>query len=117
MREMRFVMLLAAVLLVACGSRSSAGPAWPKPSIDETDGGESLAPRQAEAVAVEKSKDAEPDVAADADPTETDDAEAADTGEPDADATDSPADASADDAADDEILETEELVIEIEDDE
>lgn len=50
---MRFAALVVAGLwLAACGTRGSEGPAWPKAAERETDGGESLAPRESKAVAV-----------------------------------------------------------------
>jgi len=50
---MRLVVgVLSAVLLTAaCGGRSTAGPAWPKQTDKEVDGGESLEPRTASTVA------------------------------------------------------------------
>ena len=51
--------------LAACGGSRASGPAWPKPSPSETDGGESLAPSQASSVAaIEKADDATPTAAA-----------------------------------------------------
>ena len=50
---MRFAALVVAGLgLAACGARGSQGPAWPKAAERETDGGESIAPRESTAVAV-----------------------------------------------------------------
>jgi len=43
--------LLIAVLAAACSGRSTSGPAWPKSSEKELDGGESLAPHVASSVA------------------------------------------------------------------
>jgi hypothetical protein len=49
---MRLVAVFLSVLMtVACGGRSSAGPAWPKQAEKEVDGGESLEPRTASAIA------------------------------------------------------------------
>ena len=49
--------VLLSVLLVACGSPKTKGPAWPEPSKTADDGGESLAPRETSvAAAVEKSE-------------------------------------------------------------
>ncbi len=49
---MRFAALVVAGLsLAACGARGSTGPAWPETAEPETDGGESIAPREADAVA------------------------------------------------------------------
>lgn len=49
---MRFAaFVIAGLSLAACGARGSQGPAWPEPAARETDGGESIAPREADAVA------------------------------------------------------------------
>ena len=49
---MRF---LVAIVLAGCASHAASGPAWPKPHETEKDGGESLSPHVASAVAaVEK---------------------------------------------------------------
>lgn len=40
-------LLLAIASLSACASRGPSGPAWPKPHDGDGDGGESLAPRLA----------------------------------------------------------------------
>ncbi len=56
---MRFAALVVAGLwLAACGARGSEGPAWPKAAERETDGGESLAPRESTAVAVADDEEA-----------------------------------------------------------
>ena len=55
---MRATLLI--VLLAACGGRGS-DPAWPKQTVAEDDGGESLAPRTAAAV-VATTDDDEADV-------------------------------------------------------
>ncbi len=44
-------MFVAMLWLGACGARGSTGPAWPEMAERETDGGESIAPREANAVA------------------------------------------------------------------
>lgn len=50
-------MRLAALVLglvtatAGCGARGAHGPAWPKPTEPEVDGGESIAPRSSTAVA------------------------------------------------------------------
>lgn len=44
-------LVLALVLFAACGASTTPAPAWPKTADRETDGGESLAPRQATTVA------------------------------------------------------------------
>jgi len=49
---MRFAALVVAALsLGACGARGAGEPAWPKTADRETDGGESIAPRESVAVA------------------------------------------------------------------
>jgi len=49
------------IALAACSSHASAGPAWPKSTAREADGGESLAPRAAaRAVAVNTDDDDKP---------------------------------------------------------
>jgi len=54
---MRFAALVVAALLAACGARGAGDPAWPKPAERETDGGESLAPRESiKAVAAAEAK-------------------------------------------------------------
>jgi hypothetical protein len=51
-------------LLAGCGGGRERGPAWPKLSEREVDGGESLAPRQASSVAaIEDADDASPSAA------------------------------------------------------
>jgi hypothetical protein len=51
-------------MLVGCGGAPERGPAWPKASPSETDGGESLAPRQPSSVAaIEEAGDATPSAA------------------------------------------------------
>jgi hypothetical protein len=93
--------------LAACSSSASAGPAWPRSTPREVDGGESLAPRAAArtvAAVVEKDDDDEP-------PTVVPDKPAAAppvVDKPAAAAT--PAVPSAD-----EVIMIEEIVIEIED--
>jgi hypothetical protein len=50
-------LVLAVILLAACGGKPATGPAWPKAAEREIDGGESLAPRTAASTVVEASKD------------------------------------------------------------
>lgn len=98
---MRFALL--AMLLGACASASHA-PAWPKPHEAAIDGGESLAPHEARGVAVGKAAE--------------DDKPAAPTAVatvPDAAAKATPAVASPAAAATEEMLQTEEIIIEIDD--
>lgn len=58
-RSIAFGMALA-LALAACNPRASSGPAWPKSQDPETDGGESLAPRESAAVAAIEEADDEP---------------------------------------------------------
>lgn len=53
--------VLLVVLIAGCGARSSSGPAWPKMTEIEPDGGESLAPR-AGATSVAAAADDDDDV-------------------------------------------------------
>lgn len=59
----RWLSLVALVALVACGHGKARGPAWPEPSTTAEDGGESIEPRPSGtyAAAIEKSSDAEDD--------------------------------------------------------
>jgi hypothetical protein len=60
---MRGALLLVAVLIAGCGAHRSSSPAWPKMAEHETDGGESLAPRQgAKAVAAAEVDDTDDDI-------------------------------------------------------
>lgn len=103
MRLLSFVVLGLALVLAACGSRSAAGPAWPKAAASEDDGGESLAPRSTAVAAADK-----PDAEVEADP---DDAEATP-----AEPTEASADAdSATEPADDLVITVEEEVINLDD--
>jgi hypothetical protein len=66
---MRFAALVVAAVwalwLGACGARGSHDPAWPKTADRETDGGESIAPREAiAAVVVEDAAEVAVDVVA-----------------------------------------------------
>jgi hypothetical protein len=97
-------------LLAGCGGGRDRGPAWPKPQASETDGGESLAPRQASSVAaLEDADDAAPTTAtpAPAGGTAATPA-AAPAGKPDKPAADAPPPKEPD------VLTTEDIIIEIE---
>ena len=60
---MRFAALIVAALaLAACGARGSRGPAWPETAERETDGGESIAPRETAIVAAADAEITTPDV-------------------------------------------------------
>lgn len=92
------------MLLAACGGSRAGGPAWPQARAAETDGGESLAPRQPSAVAaIEEAEDATPSPAT-----------AAVTPATPAAKPDKPSSPETP-AAKDEVLTTEEIIIEIED--
>ena len=98
-------------MLVACGGSRDRGPAWPKPSPSETDGGESLAPRQPSAVAaIEEAGDATPSAPAPS-PAASSAATpaAAPAARPDRPASEAPP------PREPEILITDELIIEIDD--
>src|SRR5215211_3817128 len=95
-------------LLGGCGGSRDRGPAWPKPHASETDGGESLEPRQASAVAaIEDADDATPATVTPA-PAAAAAPAAAPVSRPD-----KPADAPPPKEPD--VLTTEDIIIEIED--
>lgn len=97
---------LVLVVLFGCAGASSHEPAWPKPHVSDNDGGESLAPHQAHQVAaVSKDDDAEAKPAAPA-------AEGTAPKTPEA-AT--PAVTAPNQAPTDETINTEEIIIEIDD--
>jgi hypothetical protein len=54
-------LFVALILGTGCGARGPQGPAWPKAAERETDGGESLAPRQSKVVALDADPDDEED--------------------------------------------------------
>jgi hypothetical protein len=58
---MRSILVVAVLGLSACGARGASGPAWPKTAASDTDGGESLAPRQPAAIAVAAAAGADDD--------------------------------------------------------
>lgn len=104
--------LLAAIapLSAGCGHAAERAPAWPRPAASETDGGESLAPRQPGVIAaIEDGGTATPAPPAGAAANDSADAAPADA-TPKADR---PADAPA--AREPDILSTEDIVIEIDD--
>lgn len=108
MRSVLFAILVASA---GCHGSKQSGPAWPTPSATAEDGGESIAPRSSSiASAVEKSVD-------DSDDGDAKDEPAADDAKPAA-ASDikeiTPEPQSA--APTDEPIITDELIIEIEDD-
>lgn len=101
--------LLLVILIAGCGARSASGPAWPKMTEKETDGGESLAPRTAAAsvVGAAADDDDDEDVKVEA-TTPAADKPAAATG-------DKPAAATATPTTPEETITVEEIVIEIDD--
>jgi hypothetical protein len=108
---MRFGLLVIA--LAACSPRAAAGPAWPKATVREVDGGESLGPRAAAraiaaSVAIEKAdKPADPEAA---------DEPAAVVGSTGSSTADKPAGTALAAPTPDDPIMIEEIVIEIEDD-
>lgn len=98
---------IALALIAACGG-SSRGPAWPKSADHETDGGESLAPKPG-SVAVNASSDDDDEVVAT--PAEKPAAKApADETKPD-----SPRPTAPTVTAPDDVINTDDLIIEIDD--
>jgi hypothetical protein len=99
---------LVMIVLTACASAPPAGPSWPKLSPRAADGGESIAPREAARAfaAIEEDKP---------DRTETDGPAASSAETPsETGAADKPAATTpAGDPSTDEILMTEEIVIEV----
>jgi hypothetical protein len=99
--------LLFVVMLSACTHAKTTGPAWPEPSKTADDGGETIAPHETSAVAAaiekaaepeEKAAAAEPDATPAATPTE-----------------DKPAAAPASAPANDDVIMSDEIIIEIDD--
>lgn len=106
----RFAALIVAGLsLAACGARGAKAPAWPEAAERETDGGESIAPREASAVAAIEKETAE-----EAESVAPAAAAAAVTA---ADATTTPAVTETTITAPEDSIMIEEIVIEISDDE
>lgn len=100
---------LLVITLAACSSPAAAGPSWPKATVREVDGGESLAPRAAaRAIAAVGEDDKPADKAADGKPA----APATSTGGSTADKPAMTAPAAM--APDDPIM-IEDIVIEIDD--
>jgi hypothetical protein len=107
--------LLTTVMTSGCTARSS-GPAWPKQTFPDDDGGESLAPRDTITTALEEADDDVVEVKAD----KSDKSDKSDKDPPEK--SDKPADATAETptgttpAVPEDVITTEDLVIEIEDD-
>jgi len=99
--------LLFVVMLSACTHAHTTGPAWPEPSKTADDGGESIAPHETSAVAAAIEKSEEP-------------AEKAAAAEPEAAAKEAPAEdkpaaAPAASPANDDVIMSDEIIIEIDD--
>ena len=108
----RLPSLWLTLALAACGAPKASGPAWPAPAETDEDGGESIAPRPSSSVAtaIEKSEEPEPDKKkADSEPEKKAEDKAEDT------PAETPA-AETQPTGDEEIITSEEIVIEIEDD-
>jgi hypothetical protein len=102
--------LLAGILLAACGGRHAGEPAWPKAHATESDGGESLAPRQASAVAaIEEAEDTTPSASSLAAPS----VPSGSTPAVKSEKSEKPASESS--TPKDEVITTEEIIIEIDD--
>jgi hypothetical protein len=100
--------LLFLVAVAGCTHAGSSGPQWPKATASEHDGGESIAPREgAKSIAAATDKDDGDDEAAPAG-----EAAPATAGAPAA-TTEGGAPAAAAPAATDDVIQTEEIVIEI----
>jgi hypothetical protein len=100
--------LLLALALMSCGNAKASGPKWPEPSKTAEDGGESIEPRPSATYAVVAEKAAEPEEAKPAAATaEAKAAPAASDGKP---ATTPTTTAPAE-----EVITTEEIIIEIDD--
>ncbi|HEY5945582.1 MAG TPA: hypothetical protein VIV40_08820 [Kofleriaceae bacterium] len=99
--------LILVAALAACSHSKASGPKWPEPSTTAEDGGESIAPRPSTtyAAAIEKSADVEDDKPAAAVPATP----AAATGD------DKPAATPAAAPSTDDVIMTEEIIIEIDD--
>ena len=111
---MKFLPLAFVVLAAGCGGTRATGPAWPKLSEPEADGGHSIAPEQPSVASAIESK---PDRATDAEPAAKPEPATAASAAEDADASDEPAASSTESEDGDEIIiTTEEIVIEIDED-
>lgn len=113
MRRVLLVLSLSALAL-GCSGAKPTGPAWPAPSTTAEDGGESIEPRSTSvATAIEKSADPEPSA---------DDEPAAEDAKPEAKPAEADDKAEAEAAAgtsldDENVMMTEEIIIEVEDEE
>jgi hypothetical protein len=99
--------LLFVVALAGCTHAATTGPQWPKAQASDHDGGESIAPREGA-----KSVAAAPDKDDDNDETPTSEAAPAAAAGPAA-TTEGGAPAAAAPAATDDVIQTEEIVIEV----
>ena len=99
--------LLFVVALAGCTHAGSSGPQWPKATASEHDGGESIAPREgAKSVAAAAKDDGDDDAAPASEAAPAAAAAPAAT-------TEGGAPAAAAPAAGDDVIQTEEIVIEI----
>ncbi|HEU0032058.1 MAG TPA: hypothetical protein VFQ53_15600 [Kofleriaceae bacterium] len=106
---MRSALFVVIVSIAACGAGRSKTPHWPKQTVAETDGGESLEPHKTTTVAAKADADDDDDK-----PAEKSTSEKADKPEAKPETTTSaPSTATS---APDEAITTEDIVIEIEDD-
>jgi len=102
---------LLVIVLAGCSTPAAPGPAWPKPAVQTSDGGESLAPRPAARAIAAIVEDDKP-----ADKVATDKPAAPPAGSPGGSAVDKPAAITPAAAAPaDDLIMTEDIVIEIED--
>lgn len=103
---------ISVVLLAACGS-SAKGPAWPKLSEAETDGGESLAPQKVSPLAASEAADDDDDDK-ETDAAETSDDKSSDKSDDASDDSDTSTTPTV--TAPEEVINLDDLTIEIDDD-
>jgi hypothetical protein len=101
---------LVLIMLAACSSAAPAGPAWPTLSPRAADGGESLAPREGARAIATTIEDDKPAASAAADSPAV---SAATPGDDDDPAAVTDPDALDPDATPEELMMTEEIVIEV----
>ena len=101
---------LLMIALAACSSPAVAGPTWPKAAAREVDGGESLAPRAAARAIAAIVEDDKP-----VDKVAADKPAAVAAGRPASSTADKPAVTTPGTTTPDELILTEDIVIEIED--
>lgn len=101
---------LLVIVLAGCSTPAASGPAWPKPAVRGSDGGESLAPRPAARAIAAIVEDDKP-----ADKAAADKPAAPPAGIPGGSAADKPAAITPAATPPDDPIMTEDIVIEIED--